>query len=438
MNQYISTSDTEIMNSIEGELKDSLADLRHRLDQLPPLEQEQISLLNLAGRETHEHTWQNILAYFLDPAEAHGFDDALLQYFLQTLDDKDIIDGIPHYHIDNISIDQEVSMDEGVIDIVVRYPGRWFVAIEMKVLSPEGGQQTEKYAETSRLGNESIKNYPEAKRTFVYLAPVYNTPDSMEFFHLTWSELTRTFRQPLGFESGSQSVRGHTQLRAFTNTIIEQFNITMNPSKDKNAVRERIRLYNEYRDEIEELEQSFNELELILKNQWENRIVNNYDEVEWGETWHTWTNTLSKTQFLIYRSDWVYQPSGPADPERAPFVHLEARVSAEKLRNGFFTYHVSPGSAGNKLVPTENVPGTRDDWRKFLRDYCSDNDEFKKSLPDNATAKSSTSTLSSMKYGDIRNEEDFYRKLEQAIEDHLEVAEFLTQLLASEVTPILE
>lgn len=419
----------------EQSTEEWLANLRASLDQLPPLEREQTTILSLANQNTDEKTWNRILRYLLDPSESHGLDDLVLQQFLSVLVEEDIFADLPKWKDDEIVVENEVSMDDGDIDIVIRCSGRWFVAIEMKVLSPEGTGQTVKYAQSESLGSEKVNKYPSEGRKYIYLSGSYDQPESTTFNSLSWSTVGHSLRMAIASGTGQQSVRGQTQLRAFTNTISEQFNITMNPETDENAIDERMILYNEYRDEIEELEQAFEEFTNQVSKQWESRLTQSIESVDWHDTWYT--RSKGSRQLQLYREEWVFQSAQPENLKSSPLLHMEAQISASNLREGFFTFHLSVGGAVSRDVTSKRAPEDSGDWLDRIDTLCNNSPEFGKALPQKANRSDNKHLLTEARYEDIRNEKDFYIALERAVRDHLPVANVLTEIVQTEVEPVL-
>lgn len=421
---------TESTKQAGENIDDRVAELRKSLNNLPPLKKSQTSILALAGQSTDEGSWRKILRYLLDPSAPHGLDDLVLQYFLSVLVDEEIIDEVPQWKQGSISVEEEIAMGGGYIDIVIRCRGEWFIAIEMKVLSPEDPGQTVKYAQSEYIGGERVDEYPTENRHFVYLSSPYDEPESNEFGSLSWPAVGRSLRMAITSETGQQSIRGLTQLRTFTNSINAQFHFIMNSETNENAVNERLVLYNEYREEIEALEQAFEEFTYQIQSQWEQRLTQRIDSVSWGTEWYTRTNS---NQLQLYKDEWVFLPESPENVTESPLLHMEAKISAKKLREGYFTFIFSVGLGANSELES---PPEGEGWPEVIGKLCASSEQFEKKLPERAElvgASGPKTIVTKARYEGIQNETDFYRTLAKSVSDHLPAANVLTEILQEEV-----
>jgi len=80
-------------------------------------------------------------------------------------------------NLENVEVSSQVSTGNGIFDILLRRPDKWFVCIELKVDSPETSAQTERYAEATRLGDLDTRQHSGTDE-YVYIAPKEALPQS--------------------------------------------------------------------------------------------------------------------------------------------------------------------------------------------------------------------------------------------------------------------
>ncbi|WP_459881944.1 PD-(D/E)XK nuclease family protein [Halorubrum gandharaense] len=138
------------------ELEERFRELRTSLEALPNISEPPKSTIRILGSARSEGTWNTLLAYFLDPAQPHGFGIDLLKSFLETVQrEADHSFEYLHRDLERIKVETEVtSPANNRPDIVLRVPGEWFICVESKVDSTEGSRQTTRYVEDTHLGNE--------------------------------------------------------------------------------------------------------------------------------------------------------------------------------------------------------------------------------------------------------------------------------------------
>jgi len=115
--------------------------------------------LEILGQSRVEQRWEELLVYFLDSTNPHGFDTDVLRAFLSALyshGDTSMFGSLRN--LENVEVSSQVSTGNGIFDILLRRPDKWFVCIELKVDSPETSAQTERYAEATRLGDPTRAN----------------------------------------------------------------------------------------------------------------------------------------------------------------------------------------------------------------------------------------------------------------------------------------
>ena len=412
---------------MESQLRESLSLLRSEVESLPPLEQSQKTLLSLAHRANQEVVWNRILQYLLDPSEGHGLNDDVLRYFLAALCEEGVINAVPAWRNDTVQIKDQVSMDDGEVDLVIRDPGQWFICIEMKVWASEGTDQTIKYAQSDSVGEEDIHDYPEANRHYVYLTrPSGDKPSSEEFRTVTWDTVSRYLRRSISEPSTNQSVRGQAQVREFTDTINNQFNLHMGPQSNKEPIEDRMELYHEYRSEIQNLKTAFEEFCEEEAQRWEGVFTGKYDPAGWSDEWYTRT---ARSEGQIYHQDWVVDPDGAGGLSHSAFVHFEFKFDHDYLQRGQLQFILS-------VTGRSDIPGIPDDrdWAVEMNELCEDSDVFEAAMPEGAETTDRKARLTSKTYERVEDRGDFYETLVRAFEEHREIGSIVTEIIEKNVS----
>lgn len=134
---------------------------------------EHFNLFAVLERTRCEHTHSNVLAWLLDPTEAHGLNDAFLKAFVKAVFDEDLGD----------TRDVVVQREYKHCDIVVWRRADWVLVIENKVDSTQGTDQLKKYA---RYWRRRFK-----KRYLAFLTPTEERPKCHEFKRVSYDAVRR-------------------------------------------------------------------------------------------------------------------------------------------------------------------------------------------------------------------------------------------------------
>ena len=169
-----------------------------------------LNLFEVFGINRLESVHSNILAWLLNPEEAHGFGEKFLRDFINKvfIDNK-----LPSKLF--VKVTTEKKDGENILDIVVEGKN-WWLVIENKVDSGEQENQTiryaEKYKQKGKLGEKVF---------LVLLSPEGVPPVSSYFTPVSYRiirELLETLLKTLHFESDSDIL-----IRHFIDHIILDF-----------------------------------------------------------------------------------------------------------------------------------------------------------------------------------------------------------------------
>lgn len=274
-------------------------------------------------RGQRERKYQYSLKYFLDPRKSHGFGNTYLTRFLDCLDIHEF--NLSRQHIE---IEDEVQIadanSDGRIDLVIcggralnDHP-RWAVFLELKVGAEEGEQQTTRYATTDTwrfnwfdANTISVKDLDDTN--YVYVKRDGADPPQDEtgtFDTVSWSDVVESFEadtQESLFEYPNRSV---IQFTDFIQSLKETEN--MNSPIEEDELNERLDLYFEYSNLIEQVEQAnsqfesdFEDVSNYLRDSWENTLSKKYDFENSG--WKTTSASNPKWQKIL-PSYWDQDP----------------------------------------------------------------------------------------------------------------------------------
>lgn len=419
--------------------------LERRLDQiikehnrLPPLNPTAKSLLRLAGQESDERTWQEILRYILDPTENHGLGDTALRQFCLALTEVDTVnnhepalDEVPTWQGKTPLVETEVYLDDRPVDLVIRCPGDWFICIEMKIWASEGSNQTLDYAGADTIGDEDVELYGN-NRYYVYLSREGTASDSPKFTDYSWRHIARYLRRILSGES-TQSVRGLAQIREFTDAISHQLGFHMTSNNTQHPIDDRVELYNRNRNDLETLESAFKEFAKREAGRWQKRFLKTTAPDEWDKDWFTYPR--KDTEGHIYHRDWTFSPDGPDELSKAPLFHLEFDINPDQLRKGEMEFRFSV-SGGPENPGKYNGDQEYIDWRDQIRDLIDEYPEFEESLPHHASLEKNKNHFVKTVYSEREfDEEEFYNTIADGFNDHYEAAKILTEIIKKDVNP---
>lgn len=177
------------------------------------------TLLDVIGRSTEEVFWQQLLTYFLRPANGHGLEADILETFLRTVEDNTSISRLIG-PLETIRVDAEVqTQSKKRVDLFLTQEDEWFLCLELKVHAKEHDGQTVAYVETDYIGTRAKSSFPPEGHHYLYIAAdAADQPTAEQFEHLTWAVLEEQWRDVLEqrrSDDGSYPTRGVAQFAEF-------------------------------------------------------------------------------------------------------------------------------------------------------------------------------------------------------------------------------
>lgn len=297
-----------------------------------------------------EGKYQSTLAYFLDPQQPHGFGSELLESFLDTV-------GVTAFNLasQHVTIEEEVRVadedSERRIDLVIcggraleAHP-RWGLFLELKVGAEEGADQTTAYATTEAWNfdwfeaDELVVEDLEETR-YVYLKRAAAADPVAETFEpVAWTAVVEGFERALRDSVFDYPTRSVVQLTDFIQSLKMTENIDDSFAADE--LRERLALYYEHRELIEQVEQAnsqfqtdFEDLGEHLRTTWAGELAGRYDFE--GSGWSARTSSQARFQKILPE----YWHQDPLDGGSTVIMYFRHSPTTEALRSRTLSFRL--------------------------------------------------------------------------------------------------
>ncbi len=289
------------------EIENKIDSLESFIEQYIKLEKKTERPKNIFSilRGPREGKYQAALAYFLDPAQPHGFKGAILKAFLQLIEKKSG-DPLETYSSrvknDHIEINTEINIkgeeDEyGRIDLIIAggpsskdHP-EWAIFIELKAGASEGEEQTNRYANGEYwnfnwFGNNTLSINRLNEYEYVYIRKEREKEAKSDVFEsISWADIVRAFEKKIEKGIFDYPHRSVVQFLDFLRSLKEVENMgDESKEKELELIEERLKLYFGQKELIEKVEeanrqfqQDFDELSQHIHETWEDRLDEIYD-----------------------------------------------------------------------------------------------------------------------------------------------------------------
>jgi len=293
----------------------------------------------LSGRR--ERKYQQTLRYFLDPNKPHGFGYTLLEVFLDVV-------GAPKVNVasQHVEIEEEVHIadpgSDGRIDLVIcggqaldDQPD-WAVFLELKVGADENENQTPTYAAADEWQfswfDSSTISVGELDADYAYVKKATaDDPVHAEFTPVDWATTADRFDNQLQGSLFQYPNRSVIQLTDFVQSLAETEN--MDSPLDEDELTDRLALYFEFDDVIQQVEQAhrefendFDEVSSHLTAQWADHIREQYDVA--GSGWQIRSTDNPQYQGLTP----AYWDQDPMGWNSTVEVYFQIPLTTEQLR----------------------------------------------------------------------------------------------------------
>lgn len=308
-----------------------------------------------------EQQYQDTLRYFLDPQKPHGFDERLLEAFLECL-------GIHHHNLSgqHVELETEVQIadpdSDGRIDLVIcggsalsDHP-QWGVFLELKVGAQEGQGQTPAYVEADRwnfswFDSDEVVVDQLTNTDYAYLKRESADDATADCFQsVAWKDIVGTFDRQLQDSLFDYPHRSVVQFTDFIQSLKETEH--MDSPFDESELSKRLDLYFEYSDLIEQVEKAnsqfesdFEDLSKYLRSNWETKLRDSYAFEE--SRWLASPSSNPKWQGLLP----AYWDQDPLNQQSTIRLYFHHSPTTESLRNRTLTFKL-------RLPPHRNVHTT--------------------------------------------------------------------------------
>lgn len=231
-------------------LETHLQDIEERL---AGVDRPPTTTLDILGEAKREQYWEDLLVYFLDSSNPHGFGTDVLQAFLNAVTAHDSTSlSSTRYDLAQVEVQSQVPTEDGVFDILLWCEDAWYVVIELKVDASETGVQTRRYAQATELGNLDVSQH-DGTSEYVYLAPENTRSSTSEtFVDISWESIVPYFEDVLQSSHGQYPSKSHAQFADYLDTIQQTLNMD-----DFTTISDETKLYTEYSDTIDRLVQAY-------------------------------------------------------------------------------------------------------------------------------------------------------------------------------------
>lgn len=300
------------------------------MSELGEYEEPPKTFLRIIGQSQTEKAWHLLLAYFLDPSEPHGFGTDALQQFLRVVSENR--ETPFEYHLGELksaTVDVEVAADDGRPDIVLWVDGSWFVCIEVKVDSGESGNQTERYANSERLGDLDVTTIPESQQNYVYLADRRaRGSNAREFVDIHWKDVVEGLDRLRSNQLATYPARSGSQLSEFLDHIKHELHMT----EDTAAYTEKAVLAIEHQDLLEELDNAVGRVVEDIEASWDSELRKD-PPAGWTDEWKT--IRYSGKYGRILKEEWVLPSNTTGKPKKGKgfAIAFPTEILRENIEN---------------------------------------------------------------------------------------------------------
>ena len=413
----------------------AVLDLSHRLAEfhtayvaIDQTEEPPKTTLEVVKGHYDEDYWNRLLWYFLNPANPHGFETAVLSGVLDLLEHNLDDFHFDRYSVQDIQVEREIGTpNNNRADLVIRNGTEWFVWIEIKVRSNEGDRQTRRYVDDGYVGPIEKNEFAEENQFYIYLAPEGNKPTASEFANLDWMTLVKALRpiQQAGIKEFP--LRSYAQFVDYLDTIENETGMTQHEENQ----REKVELAIEYYDSIQDVVGAFEDVLTTHQEEWPQRFEP-YAVDGWDDEWHYHTGGKNQT---FYKMDWPVAEIPPGED-----------VSKSDPLRPYFQHEMSPDwIASNKLRFKTQLTGSDDQMRKEFQNHMY-SDEVQERLREMATDiearpgceielpgrddRTYTRFTKATYPLEWQGGDGYYQTLATALEDHLEVISIYEEALS--------
>jgi hypothetical protein len=287
-------------------LKNSMKTVNKILKYLPDNNKKIKTIPQIFNKTYDENFISDFLAYVLDPLQ-NGIG---IEPLIKLIEDYNksgvnILKNLRLMDKLNIKISREYTFPSGRrIDILININDELIIGIENKIFSGELDSQTEDY------GNSIYNNFPECEYVLLFLTPKGVKPKSDMFFSISYKQLISKLSK------AKFDYRDDIRKKIIFDEFILHVEEYMMSKKSKN-ISEQTRLFLEYRETIEKLDQYFKQDSIMVFEEFEGILKSIFEGTEWNfnikqdRGWHA-----------VYKDSWNIE---------GLYIHHEFWISNENI-----------------------------------------------------------------------------------------------------------
>ncbi|MDL0130989.1 PD-(D/E)XK nuclease family protein [Halobacterium salinarum] len=322
-------------------LESRLAEFGNAINGLSEASERPKTAFELLNKGRYEDAWQSYLRYFLAPDEPHQLEGEFLNRFFDLLERNEMISfsppetGLQSGQGVEITAERQSSGDNRP-DLIVTSGSEWFLCIELKVHSSEGGgedPQTARYANDENIVPNGVAAYEDGD--FIYIKPGDAAGSSSPTFSdLSWHDVQSVIENTLAHSTGYVPARSIAQLSDFSTLIDSQLAMT----DIDEETRQRKDLYFEYRDEITEARNAIEPfVKTILQQNWAQALEESFQprnahEMEWQY------GAIGNGYGQVRTHRWEVAKSGPEKLD----IHWEHKPTQDDFMKGQLRFILEP------------------------------------------------------------------------------------------------
>ena len=225
---------------------EQITHLLEGLKSLPPSQKHEPTFMEIAGYPHYENVCSNILQFYLQPDNEHGFDSLLLDSIFTLINEKVVING------QNIDVRREESTDKDKrIDLVIESDD-FILGIENKIFAYEDNPFKDYAKHLDKYLPKGCKVY----KVLLSLRSIKETPCLCGFYPITYDLLFQKVIANIGSYFLTAREPHITFLRDFIQTIQ---NLQRETSMDQQR-------FEYFRDNQQDIETLITELGLLRKD----------------------------------------------------------------------------------------------------------------------------------------------------------------------------
>ncbi|MGQ3328071.1 PD-(D/E)XK nuclease family protein [Halorubrum sp. FL23] len=414
-------------------IEQQLESLQSEVEQISEQEIPPKTSFEVFSLTREEGAWQAYLRYFLDPSQSHGLETDFLSKFIEHLRMLGYISdsGPPTdpYLLSTVTVEQEVSTENSNRpDIVVYDKGKWFLCLELKIDSTEGGgehSQTERYASDTDIVPLSTDVYDQSE--YLYVSPKQASKSKSKIFvDVNWTDLIPVFDSVISSRSNQIPTTTLAQLIEFRNTVKSELMMT----KIDKETQHKKDLYFEYREAIESVNGAIEPfVKDVLRNEWRDGLQKELQENR--TTNRDWKcDAVGHSYGQLRLPDWISAKDGKSRLN----IHFEHKPRVEHFKTGRLEFLLELEEQDGGRITKDSGPqyhAFRNDLLAALPEVIESSDYDESQLNVEIDPSSSKKKLLSAMYKfQPGNEEEYYSSLATALIDFTPVSDLVSETLS--------